>query len=83
MCPKPQPIQPGDRCVGRGRLTYDAFRGTASGIFCDLVIRGRGDLALDGPVLTQNPADPSLGQARFGSHVLHTGAAAGGAETFC
>jgi hypothetical protein len=44
-----------------------------------LIIRGRGDLALGGTVLAENPADPSLGQAQFGSHVLHTGAAAGGA----
>jgi hypothetical protein len=44
-----------------------------------LVIRGRGDLALGGTGLAENPADPSLGQAQFGSDVLHAGTAAGGA----
>ncbi len=44
-----------------------------------LVIWGGGDLALGGAVLAENPADPSLGQAQFGSHVLHARTAAGGA----
>jgi hypothetical protein len=30
-------------------------------------------------VLAENPADPSFRQAEFGLHVLHAGAAAGGA----
>src|SRR5690606_6510480 len=44
-----------------------------------LVIRAHGDLALGGPMLAENPADPSLGQAQFGSDVFHAGTAAGGA----
>jgi hypothetical protein len=30
-------------------------------------------------MLTENPADPSLGQAQFCDHMIHAGAAAGGA----
>ena len=44
-----------------------------------LIIRGRRDLALGGAMLAENPAHPSLGQAQFSPHVIHTGTAAGGA----
>jgi hypothetical protein len=43
------------------------------------VIRSGEDLALGGSVLAESPADPALGQAQFGSHMIHAGATAGGA----
>ena len=44
-----------------------------------LVIGRRRDLALRGAVLAENPAGPALGHAELGDHMIHAGAAAGGA----
>ncbi len=44
-----------------------------------LIVGRRRRLALRGTMLPQDPARPSFGHAEFRFHMLHTGAAAGGA----
>ena len=46
------------------------------------VIERRGNLALRGPMLSQNPASQALGHAILGDHMVHAGAATGGAYQF-
>lgn len=47
-----------------------------------LVIRGLGDLALCGTMLTENPACPSLGHFQFIDDMIHASATTGGAQKF-
>ena len=49
---------------------------------CRLVISCRQTFALRGAVLPENPARPPLGHAELGNHMLHAGAATGGAQEF-
>lgn len=46
------------------------------------IIRGLGDLALRGTMLTQNSARSSLGHLQFIDHMVHAGTATGGAQKF-
>ncbi len=46
------------------------------------IIRGLGDLALSGTMLTENPARPSLGHLQLIEHMVYTSAATDGAQKF-
>ena len=46
------------------------------------IIRGLGELALCGTMLTENPACPTLGHLQLIDDMIHTGAATGGAQKF-
>ena len=47
-----------------------------------LIVASHRNTALRGTVLSENPANPALGQLQFGSYMTNAGAAARGAQKF-